>query len=128
MRHDYELHPYYRELNRIPRLAQEEQQRLLAALAVDGTESLPGQGATPMKHRLIEGHLALASRIAREHCPPSRYAALLPDLVQEDNLALIQATEQYSSTSGRDFTPYVCSWMHARVKEALSRAARLIAV
>jgi len=126
-RYDYELRPYYRELNRIPRLAQEEQQRLLAALSAR-TQPLSVQRATLLTHRLIEGHLALASRIAREHCPPSRYASLLPDLVQEANLALIQATEQYSSTSGRGFTSYVCSWMHARVKGAVSRAALLIAV
>src|SRR5260370_21235278 len=95
--YDYELRPYYRELNRIPRLAQEEQQRLLAALSAR-TQPLSVQRATPLTHRLIEGHLVLASRIAREHCPPGRYASLLPDLVQEPNLAPTQATEQFVST------------------------------
>src|SRR5260370_30289427 len=126
-RYDYELRPYYRELNRIPVLAQEEQQRLLAALSAR-TQLLSVQRATPLTHRLIEGHLALASRIAREHCPPSRYASLLPDLVQEANLALIQATHQFASTHEGDFTDYVCAWMRARVKGAVSRAAMPIAV
>src|SRR5260370_5842922 len=126
-RHDYELRPYYRELNRIPRLAQEEQQRLLAALSTR-TQPLSMQRATPLKHRLIEGHLVLASRIAREHCPPTRYASLLPDLVQEANLALIQATKQFASTHEGDFTDYVCAWMRAGVKGAVSRAAMPIAI
>src|SRR5258708_17050616 len=126
-RHDYELRPYYRELNRIPRLAQEEQQRLLAAQPAR-TQPLSVQRATPLTHRLIEGHLVLASRIAREHCPPSRYASLLPDLVQEANLALIQATNHFVSTSKGDFTDYVCAWMRAGVKGAVSRAAMPIAV
>ena len=126
-RYDYELRPYYRELNRIPVLAQEEQQRLLAALSAR-TQPLSVQRATPLTHRLIEGHLALASRIAREHCPPSRYASLLPDLVQEANLALIQATNHFASTHEGDFTDYVCAWMRAGVKGAVSRAALPIAV
>jgi RNA polymerase sigma factor (sigma-70 family) len=127
MRYDYELRPYYRELNRIPVLAKEEQQRLLAALSARA-QPLSVQRATPLTHRLIEGHLALASRIAREHCPPSRYTSLLPDLVQEANLALIQATEQFASTHDGDFTDYVCAWMRAGVKGAVSRAALPIAV
>ena len=129
MRYDYELRPYYRELNRIPLLTQGEQQHLLAALSTARTGPLAVQAEqTPIKHRLIEGHLALASRIAREHCPPTRYASLLPDLVQEANLALIQATDHFVSTSGGDFTTYVCAWMHAGVKGAVSRAAMPIAV
>ena len=126
-RYDYELRPYYRELNRIPRLAQEEQQCLLAALSTR-TQPLSAQRATPLTHRLIEGHLVLASRIAREHCPPSRYASLLPDLVQEANLALIQATHHFASTHEGDFTNYVCAWMRAGVKGAVSRAAMPIAI
>ncbi len=126
-RYDYELRPYYRELNRIPVLAQEEQQRLLVALSAR-TQPLSVQRATLLTHRLIEGHLALASRIAREHCPPSRYASLLPDLVQEANLALIQATNQFASMHEGDFTDYVCAWMRAGVKGAVSRAAMPIAV
>ncbi len=70
----------------------------------------------------------LASRIAREHCPPTRYASLLPDLVQEANLALIQATNHFAPTHKGDFTDYVCAWMRAGVKGAVSRAAMPIAI
>jgi hypothetical protein len=51
MRYDYELRPYYRELNRIPLLMQGEQQHLLAALSTAGTGPLAVQAEqTPIKH------------------------------------------------------------------------------
>ena len=92
--------------------------RLVASLAAP-TPSLPAQQITGIKQRLIEGHLGLATSIVIELCP-RRCRDLFPDLVQEANLALIQATNRCDYTKSGNFTAYVAAWMRGKVKQALS--------
>jgi len=89
----------------------------LASLAAPA--SLPAQKIAQIKQRLIEGHLGLATSIAAELCP-RRCRDLYPDLVQEANLALIQAANRCDYTKSGNFTAYVAAWMRWRVKGALA--------
>ena len=109
----YDLRYYYADTKRLPRLSKEEERQLVASLP------LPTQQITQVKQRLIEGHLGLATRIAADLCP-RRCRDLYADLVQEANLALIQATNRFDYASGGNFTAYVAAWMRGRVKQALS--------
>jgi RNA polymerase sigma factor (sigma-70 family) len=115
----YDMAYYYRDTKRLPRLCKEEERQLVASLAAPTSPSLPAQQITHIKQRLIEGHLGLATCIAADLCP-RRCRDLYPDLVQEANLALIQATNRCDYTSGGNFTAYVAAWMRGRVKQALS--------
>ena len=115
----YDLRYYYADTKRLPRLCKEEERQLVASLAAPTTPSLPAQQITQVKQRLIEGHLGLATCIAADLCP-RRCRDLYADLVQEANLALIQATNRFDYTSGGNFTAYVAAWMRGRVKQALA--------
>jgi len=113
----YDTAYYYRDTKRLPRLSKEEERQLLASLAAP--TSLSAQQVAHSKQRLIEGHLGLATSIAAELCP-RRCRDLYPDLVQEANLALIQATNRCDYTKSGNFTAYVAAWMRWRVKGALA--------
>jgi RNA polymerase sigma factor (sigma-70 family) len=115
----YDLRYYYRDTKRLPCLPKEEERRLVASLAAPTAASLPAQQITHIKQRLIEGHLGLATSIVIELCP-RRCRDLFPDLVQEANLALIQATNRCDYMNSGNFTAYVAAWMRGKVKQALA--------
>ncbi len=115
----YDLRYYYADTKRLPRLSKEEERTLIASLASPTTQPLPVQQITSAKQRLIEGHLGLATCIAIDLCP-RRCPDLFADLVQEANLALVQATNHFDYAGGGDFTAYSAAWMRGRVKKALS--------
>ena len=61
----HDLDDYYAQLKQIPRLSDEEQHHLLTALAQ--SQQVQGMSAlddTRARHRLIEGHLTLATYLA----------------------------------------------------------------
>ncbi len=115
----YDLAYYYTDTKRLPRLSKEGEHRLIALLAT-AAQPLPTQQITRAKQRLIEGHLGLATCIAIDLCPWRRRAQLFPDLVQEANLALVQATNRFDWSSGGNFTAYIAAWIRGKVKKALS--------
>ncbi len=115
----YDMAHYYRDTKRLPRLSKEEERQLVASLATPTSPSLSAQQMAQTKQRLIEGHLGLATCIAADLCP-RRCRDLYPDLVQEANLALIQATNRCDYGSSGNFTAYVAAWMRGRVKQALA--------
>src|SRR5215467_11583766 len=90
----YDLDYYYTDLKRIPRQTDEERHRLIASLAIAQAQPLPLMQATSTKQHLIEGYLRFATRVVIDHCPRTRYD-LLPDLLQEASLGLIQATDRF---------------------------------
>ena len=115
----YDMRYYYADTKRLPRLSKEEERQLVASLGAPTPSSLPAQQIIQIKQRLIEGHLGLATSIAAELCP-RRCRDLYPDLVQEANLALIQATNRCDYTKSGNFTAYFAAWMRWRVKGALA--------
>jgi RNA polymerase sigma factor (sigma-70 family) len=115
----YDLRYYYADTKHLPRLSREEERTLIASLASPTTQPLPAQQIAQVKQRLIEGHLGLATCIAIDLCP-RRCPDLFADLVQEANLALVQATNRFDWSSGGNFTAYSAAWMRGRVKKALA--------
>ncbi len=115
----YGLRYYYADTKRLPRLSKEEERTLIASLASPTTQSLPSQRLAQVKQRLVEGHLGLATCIAIDLCP-RKCPDLFADLVQEANLALVQATNHFDYVRGGDFTAYSAAWMRGKVKQALS--------
>ena len=103
MIYDYDLRYYYCDLNHIPCLTDEEQQHLMTTVLTARAHQLSDVKAQA-KARLIEGHLALATRLVLDECPSAR-PYLLPDLVQEANLALMRASDRYDYTTGEISPP-----------------------
>src|SRR5260370_38576127 len=78
-----ELTCYYTDLHALPEITEEEKQQLLASSPLDHEA----------RNRIIEGHLAIATRLARKHCPPGQWQ-LLPDIIGEMNFILVKATDR----------------------------------
>jgi RNA polymerase primary sigma factor len=115
----YDLDYYYADLKRLPRQTDEERRQLIASLAAAQEQPLAPPQAISVKQRLIEGYLGFATRVVIDHCP-RRCPDLFADLVQEANVALIQATDHFDFTGGGNFTAYSAAWMHGKIKRALS--------
>jgi RNA polymerase sigma factor (sigma-70 family) len=113
----YDLRHYYADMKQLPRLSNEEERTLIASLAPPCSPSLPAQQLAQIRQRLIEGHLVLVTCIAIDLCPCS-CPGLFADLVEEANLALVQATNHFDYVRDGDFTAYCAAWMSGKVKQA----------
>src|SRR5689334_24421672 len=62
--------------------------------------------------KLVESHLRLVAKIARECCSRKE---LLPDLIQEGALGLMRAVEKYDPERGIRLSSYAAWWIRAYV-------------
>ncbi len=107
---------YTCDLRRLPRLSDEERNHLVALLAEAGR--VPSHAAQPAHERLIEGHLWLATVVAWECCPKER-RPLIPDLIQEASLCLVQFAASFDYTSGENFTAWATVALRNQVRCAI---------
>ncbi len=85
---------YYRaDLRRIAPLTREEEALLVGQLRLARQGLLPAQLARQARQRLVEGNQSLVIYLARKYHASFRRLDL-EDLIQEGNLALVQATER----------------------------------
>jgi len=94
----YDLTYYYADLARLPRLSSEERQQLLLTV-----QNHPQD--IQARNRLLESCLPHVLKVIRYHCPVS-CCQLLPDIVEEVNLSLLQVfahLERYEISSLRGF-------------------------
>jgi RNA polymerase sigma factor (sigma-70 family) len=96
---------YTCDLRRLPRLSDEERNHLVALLAEAQAGRVPFHVARQAQERLTEGHLWLATVVAWERCPKER-RSLLPDLIQEASLCLVQLAASFDYTSSENFTAW----------------------
>ncbi len=105
--HDNFYQMYLDEMGEITPCTGEEQLELIADLRGGNQEA---------KKRLVEGNLRAALEYAREY---DGKGVLLSDLVQEANMALLMAVEEYAKAGGETgFDSYVGQ----RIKKALELA------
>ncbi len=105
--HDDFYQMYLEEMGHIPPCTREEQESLLKEAA---------EGRKEAKKRLVEGNLRAALEYAREY---DGRGVLMTDLVQEANMALMMAVEEYVQSEDR---PEFDSFKIQRIKEALDAA------
>lgn len=105
--HDNFYQMYLDEMGEITPCTGEEQLKLISELR---------EGNQEAKKRLIEGNLRTALEYAKEY---DGKGVLLSDLVQEANMALLMAVEEYAKTAGENgFDSYVAE----KIKKALELA------
>ena len=68
------------------------------------------------RDRMIESNLYLVVMIAKRYIQPNRYDPL--DLIQEGNLGLIKAVDQFDCSKGYAFKDYATWW----IRQAITRA------
>lgn len=115
---------YRQEVSWIPQLTDEEEAGLLQCIERARKECAQGCSACPIcevaqqaRTRLVEGYQHLVSRLAWKHSSHNQEMYL--DLVQEGNLGLLRALEQYD---GRIGVATLQTWMYAWVNGVMRRA------
>jgi RNA polymerase sigma factor (sigma-70 family) len=116
----YDLAYYYADLKRLPRLAREERQHLLAGLSGVPTSPALSQGGTQVKQRLIESYLPFAKQLAITLCPPTLYQRLLPELIGAVNLAVVEAVVRCDLGSTLNLDAYVAAYVRGAIKHTLA--------
>ncbi|MDR5708296.1 MAG: RNA polymerase sigma factor RpoD/SigA [Armatimonadota bacterium] len=103
---DQWLRTYLNRVSRSPRLTREEEERLGRQIQSGDKDAL---------RALVEAHLYLVVSLARRF---ARLGGSLLDLIQEGNLALVEAAARFDGRRGRRFSTYAVWW----VRHALQRA------
>ena len=105
--HDDFYQMYLEEMGHIPPCTREEQEDLLKEAA---------EGSKEAKKRIVEGNLRAALEYAREY---DGRGVLMTDLVQEANMALMMAVQEYVQEEvGQEFDTFKIQ----RIREALAVA------
>ncbi|MCS7172173.1 MAG: RNA polymerase sigma factor RpoD/SigA [Armatimonadetes bacterium] len=105
-RRDPWLWSYLNQVPRSPRLTREEEERLSRQIQSGDKGAL---------RVLVEAHLYLVISLARRF---ARLGGSLADLIQEGNLALVEAAARFDGRRGQRFSTYAAWW----VRHALQRA------
>lgn len=101
------LQMYLKQIKEIPLLSKEEEKKL-AEMALAGNESA--------RDKLVSSNLRLVIMAARHYNQNTSLS--FEDLVQEGNMGLIRATQDFNPDLGWRFSTYAMYW----IKQAISRA------
>ena len=116
-----DLQPYFADLSTLPGLSAQEEEALLCRLRLAQQGRLSPEQARSAKHRLIEGCLHRVIRLAREQ-QPLFHRFSLADLIQEGNLGLLHAVEDFDFTDPQGhFFAYATACMRHAITRALPR-------
>ena len=107
---------YYRDISKFSLLTGEEEQQLVI---------LVGQGDEQARKTLIESHLLLVTKIARQYRQPN---IELLDLIQEGNLALIEAVDRFSPELGTRFSTFVVWRIHKAIQKFIGINKNLLSL
>jgi RNA polymerase sigma-32 factor len=83
-------------------------------------------GAPALGHKLAEANMRLVLTIARELDPSG--GRLLPDLVQEGNVGLLEAVRRFDPERGAAFATYAGFWIRAAIMRFMRDNVRLVRV
>lgn len=101
---------YLKEISSI-KACDEKENEILASLVMKGDDQA--------KRRLVEGNLKFVLNISRDYIGRGVPAG---DLVQEANIALILAADEYAGTgNGRTFESFLEERVHGALKEEMER-------
>jgi RNA polymerase sigma-E/F/G factor len=115
--HD-DLQSYFADLSSLSRLLAQEEAALHSRLRLARQGQLSPEQARAAKQRLIEGYLPRVIRLAKEQ-RPFFHRFSLADLIQEGNLALLQAVEDFDF---RQPQGHFFAYATACVRNAIARA------
>jgi RNA polymerase primary sigma factor len=106
-----ELHQYIREINEYPLLTAEEEKELGWAIINDACQA--------SRDRLIRSNLRLVVAIAKRFADRG---VSLSDLIEEGNIGLMRACENFDPAQGARFSTYSSWWIKQAIKRALMAA------
>jgi RNA polymerase primary sigma factor len=109
------LQLYLKQIKEIPLLSKEEEMKL-AALAQAGNENA--------RQRLVSANLRLVIMAARHYTQNTSLS--FEDLIQEGNLGLIRATQDFKPELGWRFATYAMYWIKQSISRAILNQSRTI--
>ncbi len=116
-----DLSPYFADLSTLSRLTPQEEEALLFRLRLAQEGRLAPEQAQAAKQRLIEGCLHRVIRLAKEQ-QPFFHRFSLADLIQEGNLSLLQAVENFDFSKPQgNFFAYATACMRNALTRLLPR-------
>jgi len=108
---------YLRQINRTPLLTAEEERRLAQLVMTTG--------CMESRERMISANLRLVVAIAKRYV---NRGLPLGDLIEEGNIGLVKAVENYDPGYGARFSTYAAWWIKQSIKRALINAGQPIHV
>jgi len=110
------LQIYLKEINEIPLLSPQEEQEI--------TKRAAG-GDSGAREKLIRSNLRLVVSIAKEFT--NRGLSFL-DLIEEGNLGLIRAVQDFDPSTGNKFSTYATWWIKQSIRRAIANKSRTIRI
>ena len=107
---------YLKEIGKVPLLSSEEEIELAQKIE---------EGSQYAKKKLAEANLRLVVSIAKRYVGRGM---LFLDLIQEGNLGLIKAVEEFDYRKGYKFSTYATWWIRQAITRAIADQARTIRI
>ncbi len=108
------LSMYLKEINRIPLLSREDEDKYARAAA---------QGDQKAKDMLVKSNLRFVVNVAKKY---QNQGLPLADLISEGNIGLINAIERYDVEKGYHFISYAVWWIRQAILKAICEKSRMI--
>jgi len=108
------LSMYLKEINRIPLLSREDEDKYARAAA---------RGEKFAKDMLIKSNLRFVVNVAKKY---QNQGLPLADLISEGNIGLINAIERYDVDKGYHFISYAVWWIRQAILKAICEKSRMI--
>ncbi len=105
---------YLKEINRIPLLTREEEERLARRAA---------KGEQLAKESLIRANLRFVVNVAKKY---QNQGLPLADLISEGNIGLMNAIERFDVEKGYHFISYAVWWIRQAILKAICEKSRMI--
>jgi RNA polymerase primary sigma factor len=108
------LSMYLKEINRIPLLSREDEDKYARAAA---------KGEQRAKDMLVKSNLRFVVNVAKKY---QNQGLPLADLISEGNIGLINAIERYDVDKGYHFISYAVWWIRQAILKAVCEKSRMI--
>jgi RNA polymerase primary sigma factor len=105
---------YLREINKIPLLTREEEEKTAREAA---------QGSKAARDRLINGNLRFVVNVAKRY---QGQGLSIMDLISEGNIGLMNAAARYDVDKGYHFISYAVWWIRQAILKAVCEKSRMI--
>lgn len=105
---------YLKEINEIPLLSREEENKYARAAA---------KGDEAAKEKLINGNLRFVVNVAKKY---QNQGLPLADLISEGNIGLMNAIERFDVEKGYHFISYAVWWIRQAILKAICEKSRMI--
>jgi len=114
---------YLKEISSIPRILLEDQNKLFMITDEVKDNNKQKPEIKEARNRIVEGNLRLVIFIAKSY---KNYGLSLMDVIQEGNLGLLKAVENYDIKQGISFSSYAYQVIVSYIIRAINKQARLI--